>query len=164
MTVYETIIEPMRAHIHMGQKENLLTAEAMLKRVGLGDMPRKRRIAALSILDRRRVQIARALAGGPHLVVLYEPLIGLDAPGQALVLDLLKDFRQREGAAFMVVTANFAVAEALAEDALIIREREIIERGPVAEILRAPKEPHTAALIAAVSPTEQTLPPNAPQG
>ena len=164
MTVYETVIEPMRAHIHMGKAENLLTAEAMLKRVGLGDMPRKRRIAALSILDRRRVQIARALAGGPHLVVLYEPLIGLDAPGQALVLDLLKDFRQREGAAFMVVTANFAVAEALAEDALVIREREIIERGSVAEILRAPKEPHTAALIAAVSPAEQTLPPDTPQG
>lgn len=164
MTVYETIIEPMRAHITMGHSENLQTAEAMLKRVGLGEMPRKRRVANLSLLDRRRVQVARALAGGPQLVVLYEPLLGLDAPGQALVLDLLRDFRRNEGAAFVIITANFAVAEALAEDALIVRDREIIERGPMAEILRAPKEAHTAALIAAVSPPEQALSQAAPQG
>jgi peptide/nickel transport system ATP-binding protein len=164
MTVYETIIEPMRAHIAMGHRENLQTAEAMLKRVGLGEMPRRRRMASLSMLDRRRVQVARALAGGPQLVVLYEPLLGLDAPGQALVLDLIKDFRRQEGAAFLVITANFAVAEALAEDALIVRDREIIERGPVTEILREPKEAHTAALIAAVSPPEQALSQEAPQG
>jgi len=164
MTVYETVIEPTRAHIAMGRAENLQTAEAMLKRVGLGDMTLKRRIASLSVLDRRRVQVARALAGGPQLVVLYEPLLGLDAPGQALVLDLLKDFRRNEGAAFVTITANFAVAEALAEDALIVRDRKIIERGPIAEILRAPKEPHTAALIAAVSPPEQALSQDGPQG
>jgi peptide/nickel transport system ATP-binding protein len=164
MTAYETVIESMRVHIAMRRKEMLETAEAMLRRVGLGEIARDRRVANLSVLDRRRVQIARALASGPQLVVLFEPLAGLDAPGQALILDLLKAFRRQEDAAFIVITANFAVAEALAEDTLIVREREIIERGPIAEVLRAPKEPHTAALIAAVAAPEQPLSPVPAQG
>ncbi|MGQ0741874.1 MAG: ATP-binding cassette domain-containing protein [Alphaproteobacteria bacterium] len=164
MTAYETVVEPMRAHIAMGHKEMVETAGAMLRRVGLGDMPRNRRVAELSALDRRRIQVARGLAGGPQLVVLFEPLMGLDAPAQGLILDLLKDFRREEGAAFIVITANFAVAEALAEDALVIREREIIERGPIAEILRAPKEAHTAALIAAATIREHPLSQTSPQG
>ncbi len=164
MTVYETVTEPVRAHINLGEEENRRTAETVLKRVGLGDMAPRKRVGELNVLDSRRLQIARALAGGPHLVVLYEPLAGLDATGQALVLDLLKDFRRRDGAATIVITANFAVAEALAEEILVVRGREIIERGFVTELLRAPQETYTAALIAAVSPQAGGLPPAIPQG
>ena len=164
LTVYETVSEPVRAHFDLGDEENRRAAETVLKRVGLGDMPPRKRIVELSVLDQRRLQIARALAGGPHLVVLHEPLAGLDALGQALVLDLLKEFRRQEGAATIVITANFAVAEALAEEIFIVRNREIIERGPVTELLRVPKEAYTAALIAAVSPQTASLSPGTTEG
>jgi ABC-type glutathione transport system ATPase component len=164
MTVYETVTEPVRMHINLGEEENRRVAESVLKRVGLGDITLRSRVRELNILDRRRLQIARALAGSPHLVVLYEPLAGLDAPGQALVLDLLKDFRRRDGVASITVTANFAVAEALAEEILVVKGREIIERGFVTELLRAPQQTYTAALIAAVSPQTGGLPPRTSQG
>jgi ABC-type microcin C transport system duplicated ATPase subunit YejF len=63
--------------------------------------------------------------------------------------DLLKSFRAEEGPAFLVITSDVSVAQALAEDAMIFKDGHVIERGALPDILRAPKEPHTRMLIEA---------------
>jgi ABC-type glutathione transport system ATPase component len=147
MTVREFVTEPMRAQINLGREANRRAAETVLKRVGMGDVPLRRLCAELETLNRRRVQLARVLAAVPQLLVLIEPLRRLDALGQALILDLLKDLRERHGVAFLLVTADFRVAQALAENALVIRARKLIEKGPIEELLRAPREDYTKALV-----------------
>lgn len=151
MTVGGTIEEPMRAHMRLPAEERKSAASAVLKRVGLGDMIARQKAGALSALDRRRLQIARVIAANPQLVVLFEPLEGLDALGQALILDLLCEMREREGPALLVVTANFAIAEALADDALILKAGRIVARGTIAELVRAPQDAYVRRLVAAVS-------------
>ena len=150
MTVSEVVTEPMRTNVNLGSEENRRAAETMLKRVGMGDIPLRRLAADLNPLNQRRLQVARALAATPQLLVLYDPLSGLDAPGQALMLDLLKDMWAREGTSFLLITADFAVAQALCENALVMAGRELVESGPVDELIRRPRHAHTKALVDAV--------------
>ncbi len=150
MTLWDVIDEPLRAHLRLSRELTTGYREAALKRVGLASHDGRRlTVAELSAFDRRRLQIARAVVAAPLLVVVDEPLRGLDAIARATIRDLLAEFRQEQQAAFLVVTADFAVARALADDAMIFHEGRMIERGPVRELLRAPKESATRALIGA---------------
>ncbi|HWU26834.1 MAG TPA: hypothetical protein VN154_10570, partial [Rhizomicrobium sp.] len=86
-----------------------------------------------------------------------EPLQGLDAFAQSVIRDLLQSFRDEEGPAFLVITSDFAVAKSLAEDAMVFKDGQIVERGSVAELLRSPKHPYTRSLAEA-SRIEPLLP------
>ena len=109
--------------------------------------------------------MARAMVSAPLLAVVDEPLRGLDAFAQAVMRDLLTDFRKQEGPAFLVITADFTVAQALADDAMVLKDRRVVERGPIHEILRAPKDAYTRGLIDAVAllVAPAALPKDAPQ-
>ena len=64
--------------------------------------------------------------------------------------ELLDDFRRQEGPAFLVVTADVGVAQALAEDAMFFKGGKVVERGPLRDILKNPKDEETRHLIEAV--------------
>jgi ABC-type microcin C transport system duplicated ATPase subunit YejF len=114
-------------------------------------MPRSTKVAMLSAFDRRRLQIARAIVTQPHLAIIEEPLRGLDAFGQGVIRDLLRDFRRQEGCGFLVITTDFSVADALAEEAFVFQSGRVVERGALAQILKNPKETETKRLIDAVT-------------
>ncbi|HUO93544.1 MAG TPA: hypothetical protein VMU22_11505, partial [Rhizomicrobium sp.] len=90
-----------------------------------------------------------AIVTAPALAVVDEPFRGLDAFAQSVIRDLLQSFRAEEGPAFLVITADFAVARALADEVMVLKDKKVIERGAVADILRAAKDPYTRALVAA---------------
>jgi ABC-type microcin C transport system duplicated ATPase subunit YejF len=101
------------------------------------------------------------MVSGASLAILDEPLDGLDAIGAAAVLELLRDYRARDGVAMLLVTANIAVAQALADDILVIRDRAVVERGSVTEVLRNPQDSYTKSLIAAATPARLAALPSA---
>jgi peptide/nickel transport system ATP-binding protein len=149
MTVWHTVEEPLRAHLNLRGDNIANYRDAALKRVGLDTLPGNRAVAALAPFDKRRLQIARAIVAAPLLVVADEPWHGLDTVAQGVVRDLLRNFRAQEGAAFLVVTADIRVAEALADEALVVRDRAVIERGTVSALIRAPKEAYTRGFVEA---------------
>jgi peptide/nickel transport system ATP-binding protein len=151
MSLWDTVEEPLRAHLNLSS--DLITGyrEAALKRVGLASHDGKRSVGSLSTFDKRRLQVARAIVAAPLLVVVDEPLRGLDAFAQTIMREVLTDFRVTQGAAFLVITSDFTVAQALAEEVMVFHEGKLVERGAIADVLRAPKEPATKALIDAVS-------------
>jgi ABC-type glutathione transport system ATPase component len=78
--------------------------------------------------------------------------------------DLLADFREQEGPAFLVITSDLAIAQAFAEDALVFKDGRMVARGPIHELLSEPKEPALIRLIEAATPprrreAEAALPP-----
>jgi len=80
-----------------------------------------------------------------------------------VIRDLLQSFRAEEGPAFLVITSDFAVARALADDAMIFRDGRIVERGTLAELRRAPKNPYTRSLVEAANLSgEDALSPASP--
>ncbi len=152
MTLFDTVDEPLRAHLRLPRDMVAGHRETALKRVGLASHDGRRTVATLSPFDKRRLQVARAIVGAPFLAVIDEPLRGLDAFAQSILIELLEDFRRQEGPAFLVITADVGVAQALAEDAMIFKDRKVVERGPLREILKNPKDEETRKMIEAALP------------
>jgi peptide/nickel transport system ATP-binding protein len=151
MTLWDTVDEPLRAHLQLSRELTAGYREAALKRVGLASYDGRRAVATLSPFDKRRLLVARAIVGAPLLVVVDEPLRGLDAVAQTTMRDLLMDFRIEQQSAFLVITSDFAVAQALADEAMVFDSGRVVERGPVRGLLANPKESATKALVAAAA-------------
>ncbi|HEY4942252.1 MAG TPA: ATP-binding cassette domain-containing protein [Rhizomicrobium sp.] len=152
MTLWDVVDEPLRAHLRLPREMVAGHRETALKRVGLASHDGRRAVATLSPFDKRRLQVARAIVSAPFLAVIDEPLRGLDAFAQSIMTELLEDFRRQEGPAFLVITADVGVAQVLAEDAMFFKDRKVVERGPLRDILRNPKDEETRKMIEASLP------------
>jgi peptide/nickel transport system ATP-binding protein len=151
MTVWDTVAEPLRAHLNPTRDVLAAQTENALNRVGLAGSAKSALVGRLSAFDRRRLQIARAIITQPHIAIIEEPLRGLDAFAQGVVRDLLREFRRTEVPAFLVITADFSVAAALSEEAFVFKAGRVVERGSLAQLLKQPKELATRNLIDAVT-------------
>lgn len=152
MSVRDTVDEPLRAHLRLPRDSVVGHRELAMKRVGLPSHLGTRKVGSLTAFDKRRLQVARAIVSAPMLTIVDEPLRGLDAFAQTIVRDLLADFREQEGSAFLVITSDLTIAQALAEDALVFKDGRVIERGTVHELIRSPKEQSLKTLIEASVP------------
>jgi peptide/nickel transport system ATP-binding protein len=149
MSLWHTVDEPLRAHLGLARDLVAGHRETALKRVGLASYDGDTPVATLSRFDKRRLQVARAIVSAPFLAVIDEPLRGLDAFAQSIMKELLDDLRKQEGPAFLIITADVGVAQALAEDAMFFKDGRVVERGPLREILKNPKDEETRRLTAA---------------
>jgi putative phosphonate transport system ATP-binding protein len=98
----------------------------------------------------RRVQIARALATDPDLVVLDEPTTGLDVSVQARVLDMFRRVQREEGVAAIVVSHDLSVVRLLADRTLVMRHGRIVESGLTDRVMEDPHHEYTQTLINSV--------------
>jgi alpha-D-ribose 1-methylphosphonate 5-phosphate C-P lyase len=98
---------------------------------------------------RQRVQIAKALATDPAVLLLDEPTTGLDASVAAGVLDLLRGLLAERDVAAVVVSHDFAVIEALTDRSLVMQLGRVVEQGLTDQLFRDPHHPYTQRLVAA---------------
>jgi peptide/nickel transport system ATP-binding protein len=99
---------------------------------------------------RQRAMIAMALSCNPSLLIADEPTTALDVTIQAQILDLMRDLQKRIGMAVMFITHNLGVIAQIADTVAIMYLGQVVEYGPVREILRNPKHPYTVDLLRAV--------------
>ncbi|MCC5953894.1 MAG: anchored repeat-type ABC transporter ATP-binding subunit [Acidimicrobiia bacterium] len=105
--------------------------DVALERVGMADLAR-RPIGELSGGQRQRVLLARALALDPQVLLLDEPLTGVDVPTAELVTDLLLQLRS-EGRAIVMATHDLSAA-ASACDRLVLLHRRVVADAPPSEL------------------------------
>jgi peptide/nickel transport system ATP-binding protein len=127
-------------------------AAALLARVRIPDPGRvmDRYPHELSGGMAQRVVIAMALAATPELLILDEPTTALDATVQAEVLDLLAPLRDDLGMAVLFISHNLAVISQMCDRVGVLYAGELVEEGPAAQILTAPRHPYTAGLLRCV--------------
>jgi ABC-type dipeptide/oligopeptide/nickel transport system ATPase component len=98
----------------------------------------------------QRVMIAMALACEPKLLVADEPTTALDVTIQAQIMDLLRELREKLGMSIVLITHNFGIVKGFADEVIVMFRGEIVEQGPVEEVLNNPQHAYTKALIACI--------------
>jgi ABC-2 type transport system ATP-binding protein len=127
----------------LGRKEALDAADALLRRVGLAERARDQ-VGSLSKGNAQRVQLLCAIAHAPKLLILDEPLSGLDPIAQGDVLALFSEFRA-DGGAILFSTHSMATAEALSDRVVMLANGRTVFEGSLADA--AGRAPHGAIVV-----------------
>lgn len=95
----------------------------------------------------QRVQLAKALALKPELLLLDEPTTGLDVSIQATVLDTLKRIQRQRTITMIIVSHDLGVIRTLADRVMVMRDGRVVEQGLTDQILEDPQDPYTQQLV-----------------
>ncbi len=98
----------------------------------------------------QRVLIAGAVSMEPDLLIADEPTTALDVTVQAEVLDLLRDLQHEHQMAMVLVTHNVGVVADLCDRVTVMNAGAFVETGSAHDVLRAPQDPYTQMLFAAL--------------
>ena len=155
-SVYESVAEGLRIHRVPGDERELVAAalEAAELRPPEEFMPLLPQ--QLSGGQRQRVVIAGALALEPRLLVADEPVASLDASVRGEILALLLRLRANLGLAALVITHDLGLAWNVADRVAVMYRGELVEVGPVDDVLRDPEHEYTRSLLAALPTTQPT--------
>jgi ABC-type dipeptide/oligopeptide/nickel transport system ATPase component len=95
----------------------------------------------------QRVMIAMALCCRPKLLIADEPTTALDVTIQKQIMDLLADLRRELGMSIILITHNLGIIRSVADRVAVMFRGQIVETGPVDEILKNPQHAYTKALL-----------------
>ncbi|MEO6124001.1 MAG: ABC transporter ATP-binding protein [Ilumatobacteraceae bacterium] len=143
------IAEPL---LQMGVAKDAANRRAseLLERVGLPASYARRRPDALSGGERQRIAIARALSVEPQLLVCDEPVSALDVSVQAQILRLFRSLKDDLGLSLLFITHDLAVVRQVVDTVHILYRGEVVESGPVDEVMDHPQHEYTRRLIASI--------------
>jgi peptide/nickel transport system ATP-binding protein len=157
-TVRHHIERPLRIHRIVPRDQIEERVHELLRSVGLVPPHElaEKYPHELSGGQRQRVALARVLAVEPKVILADEPTSMLDVSIRIGILNLMVRLKEERGIAFLFVTHDLASARYVADDLLVMYAGQIVERGPVEEVLASPLHPYTRLLLAAVpDPTKR---------
>jgi len=150
MTVRACIDEVLRVHGEGDATARRARISALLSMVGLSDALAGRLPGALSGGQCQRVGIARALAVRPELLVADEATAALDVSIQAQILNLIADLKAELNLTVIFISHNLGVVRRICDRIAVMHHGRVVETGPTAEVLGAPREAYTRELVAAI--------------
>lgn len=152
MRIGDQIKEVLQLHRGMTAKIADEEVLALLMQVGLPDPQRAASAYPFELSGgmKQRAMIAMALAGDPDILLADEPTTALDVTLQAQILDLIAELQQHRQLGVLLISHDLAVVSARADRVAVMYAGQIVESGPVAQVLNQPTHPYTRALLAAL--------------
>lgn len=140
----------LRLHTQLDPAARSVRIAELLELVRLTDSVASALPRQLSGGQRQRVCIARALAAEPRVLILDEAVSSLDVSVQAQILNLLLDIRDATDVSYLFITHDLGVVRQIADEVVVMRSGEIVERGQAEAVLDRPQHPYTRVLIDSV--------------
>jgi ABC-type glutathione transport system ATPase component len=148
-SVAELVGEPLRRLTDLPADRIVERVEASLASVGLGPEFLARFRHQLSGGQQQRVNIARAIVIEPECIVLDEPVAALDSAIKRDVVALLGRLREDRHLAYLLISHDLRIVRLLCDRIIVLFRGRIVEMGPTATIMAAPRHPYTRQLLAA---------------
>ncbi|MBC8100486.1 MAG: ABC transporter ATP-binding protein [Armatimonadetes bacterium] len=149
LTVGTQITEALKLHRGMNNSQADTRAAELLDMVGIPDARKRLKNYPHQFSGgmRQRVMIAMALSCNPKLLIADEPTTALDVTIQAQIIELVKQLRDELGMAMIWITHDLGVVAGLADTIQVMYGGRIIERGPIKEVFRDPRNAYTLGLL-----------------
>ncbi|CAM5654138.1 ABC transporter ATP-binding protein [Streptomyces atroolivaceus] len=159
MRLGRQIAEPIARRTGLKGKQLRGAVRDALEQVRLPEPDRIARAFAHEISggQRQRVALAMALACEPKLLIADEPTTALDVSVQAEMLELIDGLVREREMAVLFVSHDLAVVARVTDRVLVMKDGRAVEQGAVHDIVRAPREEYTRALVASARKLESAL-------
>ena len=156
ITVGDQMVEQLLLHTDRNKEQARDLSIEMLERVGISDAITRFGQYAFEFSGgmRQRAMIAMALSTKPKLLIADEPTTALDVTIQAQVIDLMKDLVADFGMAILFITHDLGVIAQTADNISVMYLGNIVETGPVRQVIREPAHPYTQGLLNAIPKLE----------
>ncbi len=160
----EQVIETSLSHGLMGRAEAEARAVALFRKLGLPSPETigRRYPHQVSGGQLQRVMTAMALCPKPDLVIFDEPTTALDVTTQIDVLAAIKEAIRDTQVAALYITHDLAVVAQVADDIMVLRHGRMVELGTTDQVINAPREDYTRALVSVRSLDHAEKPPAPP--
>jgi peptide/nickel transport system ATP-binding protein len=146
-TVGQIVAQPLEQLLGLPFRQRAERAASALADVSLPADFLDRYPDQLSGGERQRVAIARALVVEPDLLICDEVTSALDVSVQAVIVEQLRRLQRERQLAMIFITHNLALVRSIAQTAVVLCDGEVVESGPVDQVLEHPTNPYTVALI-----------------
>jgi peptide/nickel transport system ATP-binding protein len=147
LTIGFQIGEPLTVHLgYKGDELKTMVGE-LLEQVGIPAHRANSYPDELSGGQRQRVMIAMSIACKPLMLIADEPTTALDVTVQSQILSLLDGLKVSMNMGMLLITHDFGVVSDVADDVVVMFRGDVVEAGPVAEVLNNPQHPYTRALL-----------------
>ncbi len=130
-------------------RERVDRVRAALRDAGLPDNILNRFPHEFSGGQRQRIAIARAIALEPEFILLDEPTSALDLSVQAQIIELLRKLQDERGLSYLFISHDLKVVRALCHRVMVMQFGQIVEQGPVDQVLNDPQTDYTRRLVRA---------------
>ncbi|MCK5002900.1 MAG: ABC transporter ATP-binding protein [Gammaproteobacteria bacterium] len=153
MTVEQIIGEGLKLHFsELDNAQRKARILSVLDEVGLDNDILWRYPHEFSGGQRQRIAIARAVVLEPELIMLDEPTSALDVSVQKQVLGLLAKLQKKHGLSYIFISHDLRVIRAMSHRVIVMKNGELVEQGPVAQVLDQPQQAYTRELAKAACP------------
>jgi peptide/nickel transport system permease protein len=150
-TIGSQLTEAVRTHNKLSRRETKRRVLELLAQVRLPDPGATFHLYPHQVSGgmAQRVSIAIALAGNPKLLIADEPTTALDVTVQAEILDLLRELREENGLALLLISHDWGVVSELCDRCIVMYAGQAIEYGATEELIAMPLHPYSEGLLEA---------------
>ncbi|MBV9081073.1 MAG: ATP-binding cassette domain-containing protein, partial [Acidobacteriaceae bacterium] len=146
-TALEVVAEPIRIRQRVSGMRRREQALEIMQQVGIPPEWAERLPSEFSGGQRQRLAIARALILKPKVLILDEPLSGLDTVTQAQLTRLLRDLQTSLSVSYVLISHDLQVAAEIADSITVMHEGKIVESADTESIVSRPQHEQTRRLI-----------------